>query len=141
MAERERKRREGGWKGIGERRNGRGYGMGRRGKGKEEGEGKEGLGLQRPHCVVHDTKPIFLHVYLFLQKTPAHTPNWPRRDVTICSAIEDNQHLLIQFWRQKTDLTTKIQKGDYISVYAVLTATYRSDKYVNSIDDTDIKVS
>ena len=92
-------------------------------------------------CILHNTKQTFLHVYLFLQIKPAPTKNWPRVDVFLTSRTEDNQYTRVQFWREKTALTRTFKVGDFIKVYAVLTANYRGDYYINSLDDTEVKVS
>ena len=57
------------------------------------------------------------------------------------SRTEDNEYTRVQFWREKTELTRSVKVGDFIKVYAVLTANYRGDHYINSLDDTEVKVS
>ena len=57
------------------------------------------------------------------------------------SRTEENEYTRVQFWREKTALTQTFKVGDFIKVYAVLTANYRGDYYINSLDDTEVKVS
>jgi len=59
----------------------------------------------------------------------------------LTSRTEDNQFTRVQFWREKTTLTQTFKVGDYIKVYGVLTANYRGDYYINSLEDTEVKVS
>ena len=55
--------------------------------------------------------------------------------------ISGNEYTRVQFWREKMELTRSFKVGDFITVYAALTARYRSDHYINSLDDTEVKVN
>jgi len=68
--------------------------------------------------------PIFLH-YLFVQKTPVHGLKWLRTVVTVCSTTEENKNVTVHFWNTSQE-TKNISTGDLITVYAVLTTTYRN---------------